>query len=536
MKKLVLLIITTTYLSCAAAQNVNNVFRDNYFYPNQSCANIWGYVDSLGNEYALVGASQGLSIVNVTNPDSIWQVKQIQWAVQNSSSLWKEIRTYGHYAYITSEAGHGLQIVNLGNLPDTVTPHTYWQPIIGTSQLNKIHALHIDTASGYIYLYGCNGGFTGTVIAELVNPVNPTYKGKYTDEYIHDGFVRNNILYAGRIYAGNVAIINVINPTNPILLQSQQTPGNFTHNTWLSDDNKYMFTTDEISNSFLTCYDVSDFNNIELMDKIQSNPGSNSIVHNTYYKNGYAFTSWYKDGYTIVDAHRPNNLVQVGNYDAFSGSGNGFSGTWGVYGYLPSGNVLLSNIDTSDANEVGALTVVTPTLQRACYLEGTVTDSLTNLPLSGVAISAVLNANTIADSTILGGTYAMGTVTAGSYNVTFTKTGYQTKTVNNVILTNSIVTNIMVKLYDGTAGISSVEDIKKSVSIVSKNNKNIDVIFAETNKLYNIKLYNINGLEVFQKSINHSQNIDLAAISEGVYFIKLVDKDNNFAIYKVVLH
>jgi hypothetical protein len=42
--------------------------RSHLPYSPVNLANIGGYVDSAGREYALVGATNGLSIVDVTNP------------------------------------------------------------------------------------------------------------------------------------------------------------------------------------------------------------------------------------------------------------------------------------------------------------------------------------------------------------------------------------------------------------------------------------------------------------------------------------
>ena len=68
-----------------------------------------------------------------------------------------------------------------------------------------------------------------------------------------------------------------------------------------------------ITNSFLTSYDVSDPSNINELDKIQSNAGSGSIVHNTHIinvnGNDFAVTSWYRDGSTITDVSRPHNMI-----------------------------------------------------------------------------------------------------------------------------------------------------------------------------------------------------------------------------------
>jgi len=94
------------------AQNMNVTFRAQLQYPNETLANICGYVDSLGNEYALVGAQKGMSIVDVTNPSAPVNLVQIP----GPDNLWKEIKVRGKYAYVTSEGGQGLQIINLSSL------------------------------------------------------------------------------------------------------------------------------------------------------------------------------------------------------------------------------------------------------------------------------------------------------------------------------------------------------------------------------------------------------------------------------------
>ena len=58
----------------------------------------WGYTDPGGRELALVGASTGTSIVDVTTPTSPMQVAFIP----GLSSSWREMKTYSHYAYIVT--------------------------------------------------------------------------------------------------------------------------------------------------------------------------------------------------------------------------------------------------------------------------------------------------------------------------------------------------------------------------------------------------------------------------------------------------
>ncbi len=425
------------------AQNLNITFQDQLAYPGQTLANICGYVDSLGNEYALCGASQGMDIVDVTNPSNVFQVTQIP----NIDDLWKEIKVYRGFAYVTTEGGGGLQIVDLRPLPGTSLPyHNYTGDGAINGQLGSIHALHIDTTTGFCYLFGSNLFNGGAVVLDLnADPYNPTYAGKYDQlGYVHDGYVDNDTLYAGHIYAGYFAVVDMTNKTNPVVLATQTTPTAFTHNLWRTDDDDFVLSTDENSNSFLACYDVSDPANIQEMDRIQSQfPNSGSVVHNTHILNNWAITSWYKDGFVITDVTRPHNLVNVGWYDTYGGSGSGFQGAWGVYPFLPSGTIVVSNINEG-------LFVFSPNYVRACYLEGTVMDSVCNLPLSGVTVN-ICATDTITEVSNLSGEIFTGTAVPGTYNVTFTKPGYVTYTMNNVVFAAGQVVTFNINMYSATA-------------------------------------------------------------------------------------
>jgi choice-of-anchor B domain-containing protein len=402
------------------AQNTNVTLRSKIAYPSQTLANIYGYTQN-GREYALLGGAKGLIIVDITNPDNPVEITQ----VPGPTNLWKEIKTYGHYAYVVTEGGQGIQVVDLSPLPDpNLLYHQYRGDGAILNQLNKIHALHIDVTKGYLYAYG-GDLFSGGVKVFNLNPdpYNPVYVGKFDQlGYVHDGYVDNDTMYAGHIYAGYFSVVNMADKTNPELISTQQTPNQFTHNTWLTDDRKHLLTTDERNNSFLACYDVSDPEDIKLLDAIQSNPGTNSMVHNTHVRDNYAVTSWYKDGITIVDVSRPHNLVQTGNYDTYAGSGGGSEGCWGVYPFFPSGTLVASNI-TAQGTSNGELWVLTPNYVRGCYLEGTVRDAVTGFPVFGAGIS--VPGSTIAENTNALGNFAGGQLQPGNFSATVSKTGYQ---------------------------------------------------------------------------------------------------------------
>ena len=413
-------------------ENYNLVQRGHLTFPGKSLANIGGYVDSLGNEYALVGTSTGLSIVDVTDPD----LPVLRFDVDGVENFWREVKTWNGFAYVTTEGDNGgLIIIDLRELPDTVISREYNGDGDINGDLQTIHALHID--NGFCYLYGSNIGEGGIVILDLADPWNPEFAGLFDDIYVHDGYVRGDTVWACHIYDGFFAPINVADKANPVSLVQQETPGNFTHNSWLTDDGNFLLTTDENTNSFLASYDIQEIGNIEEADRYQTAPGSGAIVHNTHVLNDYAVTSWYTEGVVIVDAARPNNLIEVAKNDFTTFEGDGFHGCWGVYAFLPSGNLVASDIENG-------LFVLTPTYIRGCYLEGVVSDSTCGSLLENVLIS-IVEAN-ITEVT-REGIYRTGTVIPGSYTVTFSKPGYQTKTFTNVDLQNGVLTELNVNLF-----------------------------------------------------------------------------------------
>lgn len=442
-KHLLFALATMSLCLSGFSQNLNLTLAGSLSYGSEHLSNIWGWTDTAdGKEYALVGGADGLSIVDVTNPASPTEIIQIPVPSTSAGCTWREVKTVGDYAYVTTECGDmGLQIIELTNLPATNLAVTTWKPVIGSDTLKTIHALHAD--NGKIYLYGCNVGNGGAIIADVsTTPMAPKYLGSYDVRYIHDGYVRNDTMYAGHIYDGEcaVVVVDTANPNFPKILATFQTPDVFTHNTWLSSDSRYCFTTDEVANSYMAAYDISNLNNIVLTDKVQANPGSGAIVHNTHIiqKNNidYAITSWYTEGLTITDVSRPKNLVQVGQYDTYPQASGGFNGCWGVYPYFPSGTIVASDINTG-------LYVFTPNYVRGAFLEGLVLNCADSTPLSNVTVEAVLlnpNSNSNIDQTDFQGHYELGVAVADTYLVVFSKLGFTSDT-DTVVLANGIVLN-----------------------------------------------------------------------------------------------
>jgi choice-of-anchor B domain-containing protein len=389
---------------------------------------IWGYVDGAGNEYAIVGLNDGTSIINVTDPANPFEV----FYAPGMNSIWRDIKTWNHHAYVTTEAQNGLLIIDLSTLPGNtnLTTTLYTGPV--GDEWQSAHNLYIDSV-GFCYIFGANRGEGGTIILDLnPDPMNPVEVGVQDSYYTHDGVVLGNILYQGHINDGFFTLHDISDKQNPIYLGQRASPGNFTHNLWFSDDGKYLYTTDEISNGYLGEYNIEDPLNIEFSDKIQSSPGMNVIPHNVHFINDYIVTSYYRDGVTVHDVSNKGNMIEVGNFDTSPAfSGDGFNGCWGVYPWLPSGNIISADIENG-------LHILGANYIRGAYLEGVITDAVSSLPIALANVTIL--ASTVADASILDGSYKTGIALAGTYDVVYSHPNYYSDTIFGLALTNGVVT------------------------------------------------------------------------------------------------
>jgi choice-of-anchor B domain-containing protein len=497
------------FFSNLFAQNIS--YRSNLQYP-RILSNLWGYTDTVNHkEYALVGVETGLSIVDVTDPDN----PSALFYVPNDTSTWQEPKVWSHYAYVTNETGSGLLIVDLGNLPDTVT-YLHWSNI-PNQNFQKAHSCFIDE-KGFIYINGTNV-FNHTFICDLKpDPMNPTYVGFYDDFYVHDCFARNDTLYTAEILNGQFSVIDVRNKDSLQVIVRQTTPYFFSHNVWLSDDSKYLFNTDEKKFAPVTSYDISDLNNIKELDYYRHSDYDSSIAHNTYYREGYLYTSYYRDGITIVDAHRPENLIEVGWFDTSPfPPGEGYQGCWGVYPFFASGNIICS-----DRQE--GLFVLSPSLQRACYLEGNVTNLQTGNALPGVSVE-IIGHPRIKTTDVLGN-YKTGLVDSGEYDVRFTNLDANclTRIVSSVNLSPGNVTVLNVAF--SCALISEIIEIKDDFTFTAQPNvfnHSTQLIFHSSQESTSvISLFDASGrmLKRFEIETPNAEIMLGEELPAGIYFAK----------------
>ncbi|MEO8513853.1 MAG: choice-of-anchor B family protein [Ignavibacteria bacterium] len=337
MKTLLLFIISIPLYSQLPNHNMRLIANRNEHYVNNYSA-IWGYSAPNDREYAILGCSEGTAFYDITDTNNIYE----SGFIQGLSSLWREFKTFGHYAYIVSEAGgSGLQIVDLQYLPDSVS-------LVNTVTFAGYSRTHTISQSGpYLYLNGADYNNAGIFIFDLSqDPVHPLKRGNWYENYIHDCRVVNDTIWAAAIFNGHIYVIDAVNKDSLRTITSWvNLPDPGPHNTAITGDRKFLLVTDEIGSipRLLKTWNVQNVFNPQLVASWQPSDIDSSIVHNVEIYGNYALVAHYTAGVRLIDISNPAIPVEVAWYDTYpTNNGFNYNGCWGAY-LFPSGKIIASD-------------------------------------------------------------------------------------------------------------------------------------------------------------------------------------------------
>lgn len=276
-----------------------------------SLSDIWGWVSPNGEEYALIGTIDGLSIVRVTDPQHPEFMGLIPTVVPGDRRLWRDVQIYNRpdgddppgpaeapytgFVYMTTEARvEGIIIFELNaldamaaapNSSHTLEPDAVW----ANGGYESAHNIAINQESGYGYLTGVhleNGDnacgdadptkrFNTLIVNLAANPTNPpvvaclqntgehdmyvvNYNGPdkdYTNHeiaFVFDGRERNS---AGQTstdvgYGGLTLIWDVTDKNDIKVISSFNVPGVcYSHQGWTTKNNEFLLINDEVIDS-----------------------------------------------------------------------------------------------------------------------------------------------------------------------------------------------------------------------------------------------------------------------------------------------
>ncbi|MDT0603428.1 choice-of-anchor B family protein [Thalassotalea castellviae] len=351
-----------------------------------SGSDIWGHVDlNTGNEFALMTINNGVIIVDVSNPSEPVEVGTISGV----NSSWRDVKVYQHfdesinlwqaYAYVTTEGYNGgVSIIDLNNLPHSVSLIEK-NNVVSTSHniyiSNVDYSLNIplpdQTAS--LQLVGANtksGAFQNYSLATPTT-LNLSSAKNYGNGYTHDGTslvvddqraVNDCALLSGSCTVfvdfneKEMKLWNITDPENATQLGSAEyndvaKSNQYVHSGWGTEDKQFVLLHDEFDENrggLNTTVRIFSIENLTSPIQVGQWTGpTRAIDHNGFVRGNRYYMSNYERGLTILDITDPTSPTQVGFFDTYTPSNSAnFNGAWGVYPFLPSGNILVSDINS----------------------------------------------------------------------------------------------------------------------------------------------------------------------------------------------
>jgi len=330
---------------------------------SNSANDIWGWTDiSSGREFAIIGIQTGTAFVEITNPVNPIYLGALRTKTSNSS--WRDIKTYGNFAYIVSEASnHGMQIIDLTELL-TATQGTEFSESAHYSSFGNAHNIFINEDTGFAYVVGSNTCSGGLHMVDISDGLNPVQVGCYSgDGYTHDV---QCVIYIGPDSINNgkeicfcsnedtITVVDVTVKSSPKLLSRKSYANDFyTHQGWLTEDHSHFLFNDEldeyrgaVSKTTTHVMDVRNLNNIVYVGGYSGR--TSAIDHNNYVKGDYLYQANYRAGLNVLKITDATNaqFQEVGYFDIWPNSDSSqFNGAWSNYPYFPSGNIVISGVE-----------------------------------------------------------------------------------------------------------------------------------------------------------------------------------------------
>lgn len=325
---------------------------------------VWGWTDPVtGHEFALVGRSNGLSFVDISNPASPLYVGNLP-SHSGASSVWRDVKVYSDHAYVVSDnnPGHGMQVFDLNQLRDVVSPPVTFSNTTHYDGFSTAHNIVINEDTGFAYAVGSNTCAGGLHMIDVTTPTSPTNVGCFSgDGYTHDA---QCVIYEGpdadhqgkeicfNSNEDTVTVVDVTNKAAPVQLsRTPYTGSGYTHQGWLTEDQRYFVHDDELDelnsghNTRTYTWDFSDLDAPVLAGHWDA--AGSAIDHNQYIKGNYTYQANYRRGLRVLEIVEPQTggLSEYGFFDTYpSADSNSFSGAWSVYPFFDSGLVIVSDI------------------------------------------------------------------------------------------------------------------------------------------------------------------------------------------------
>jgi len=348
---------------------------------------IWGHVDlNTGNEFAIMGVQNGIVVVDVTNPSDLKEIGTIPGV----GSTWRDVKVYQFYdealnlwqayAYGTTEGSNGgVAIIDLNNLPNDIS---LVEKNNAVSTAHNVYISNVDYTLNIalpgktptLQLIGASNGWAGAFKSySLEDPTTLTNLNQksYGNGYTHDG--ASLVIEDTRakddcgIETGDCTLFidfnekemklwDITDPNDTTQLGTAEYNDvnksfQYVHSGWGTENKQFILLHDEFDEQrggLNTTVRIFSIENLKAPVQVGQWTGpTRAIDHNGFVRGNRYYMSNYERGLTVLDITDPANPIETGFFDTYPSSDSAsFNGAWGTYPFLPSGNILVSDINS----------------------------------------------------------------------------------------------------------------------------------------------------------------------------------------------
>ncbi len=327
---------------------------------------IWGWTDpQTGKEYALVGLTNAVSFVDVSDPGNPIVIGKLDESDLSSKfkinsfeesypactigigstqraknikegSTWRDMKVFNDHMFVVSDAQpHGMQSFDLTKLRNYEGSFLEFFEDALYDGFGGAHNIVINEETGFAYATGvtqadtCGSrSATGLHIIDINAPNNPSFAGCFFDPdteisssanvgvgYIHDAqcvnyngpdseHVDKEVCFSSA--EGALVIADVTNKSETSTIGfSGQSMMQYSHQGWLTEDQSYFLMNDELDERNLgrgTKTYVWDVRDLENPEFVGFHEfGTGSIDHNLYIKDNLVYASNYRSGLRVLE-------------------------------------------------------------------------------------------------------------------------------------------------------------------------------------------------------------------------------------------
>lgn len=320
---------------------------------NNAYNELWG-LEVNGYEYAIIGSTLGTHFIDVTDPANLEESFFVSGKHTGPAIIHRDYHTNDGFLYAVSDEGQSsLQIIDIRMLPDSISVVYDSDELLQTS-----HNIFIDESQDRLYScahVGVASGYSAIRIFDIKDPLNPVdlggtnVFGTFQVGHVHDAFVKDHIAYLNCGPDG-FAIVDMTDLSDLTLLAflfpDDYPDSGYNHSGWITEENDFYYMADEDHGHAIKAIDVSDYSDLEIVSTFDAEEEQDiAIPHNLIVHEDKLYVSYYYNGLQVYDIKDPGNPIRIMHYPTSNiPNGLSYEGAWGVYPFLPSGNILVSDM------------------------------------------------------------------------------------------------------------------------------------------------------------------------------------------------